>query len=312
LKRATLLLLLALARPVLASDELGEFIGFLETNGVAVDRARAVQGAVEGVLKAVDPKARFCSTADVAAIEEGGTAGPAGTNSSVDAIELWPEKLAYLKLRGLRPGSGEEALAHMRPLSGDYGIIVDLRGADGFDLDSAVCLASPFRCPGDVLFTLNDLAGNVVTSCVVREGAPIKVSLMVLIDQDTRNAAETVAALWSGCPGVMLIGAPTHGDSHLRQVLTLPDGRRLHVATRRVIPASGRDYEGVGVRPDIEVTASGGSDLRSRDTGHNGKPLSDKSRQDRNLMARVEGDAALRRATDILLGLRALSIHGQH
>ena len=40
------------------------------------------------------------------------------------------------------------------------------------------------------------------------------------------------------------------------------------------------------------------------------KVASDQEKEDRKLRDRVRGDAALRRATDILLGLKALNIRG--
>lgn len=314
MKRAILLLLLALARSAPASDEVVRLAAFLETNGVMADPAHALEGAVEGLLKAVDPEARFCSAADLEMLSAEGltvAAGTAATGSvaSVEALELWPEDLAYIKVSGLRHGGGEEILAHLRTLAAQCGIIVDLRGANGHDLPSAIGLAAPFRCAGDALLTVRDNSGKVRATYTAPDTAAIKAPLMVLTDRGTRDAAEILAALWRGCPGIMLIGTPTRGDSRIREVLTVPDGRRLLVATGRVVPAHGDSYDGAGVQPDIVVAAANGEAMHFRETGRAGRPLSDKSRQNQDLMARVDADAVLRRATDILLGLRALSVH---
>jgi hypothetical protein len=57
------------------------------------------------------------------------------------------------------------------------------------------------------------------------------------------------------------------------------------------------------------VTAMAGG-TAGEDVRMSAKPLSEKSTRDRELMLRVEGDDILRRATDILLGLRALNGYG--
>ncbi len=318
LKRAVMVWGMALAGPVLATDGLGPLASFLETNGVLVDRTLAFQGATEGFLKALDPEARFCSAEEAAALRADGM-GMSGamtgkvaavsTLPTLDAVELWPEEIAYLKVRGLRHGSGTEVLAHLKGLAGTFGVIVDLRGADGFDLGSVVELASTCHDPGDALFALQDTRGVTMATLSAVEQEPLKTAIMVLTDRDTRGAAETLAALWRGRPGIMLIGTATRGDSYVRDILTLPDGRLLVMISRRVVPAETADYEKKGVVPDVMVTAMAGG-TAGEDVRMSAKPLSEKSTRDRELMLRVEGDDILRRATDILLGLRALNGYG--
>ncbi len=318
LKRALMVVGMALAGPVLATEGLDPLASFLETNGVRVDRAAAFQAATEGFLKAVDPGACFCTPAEAAALRAEGLGELlAGTGTvaaaalpTLEALELWPEDIAYVKVRGFRHGGGAELLAHLKGLSLQSGIIVDLRGADGLDFGSVVELVSPYHCTDDALFTMEDGQGEVRATYKAVAQAPLKASLMVLTDRDTRGAAETLAALWRGCPGVMLIGTATRGDSRVRDILTLSDGRLLYVATRRVVPVQGGDYEGRGVTPDVIVTAAATGATPLDEMRAAGKPLSAKSIRDRDLMIRVDGDAVLRRATDILLGLRALNGYG--
>jgi C-terminal processing protease CtpA/Prc len=309
---------MALAGPVLATDGLDPLASFLETNGVLVDRALAFQGATEGFLKALDPDARFCSAEEAAALRADGmgmsgaatgVVAAVSTLPTLDSVELWPEEIAYLKVRGFRQGSGAELLAHLKGLSSTSGVIVDLRGADGFDLRSVVDLASPCHCPGDPLFTLQDTRGVTVATLPADDQDPPKAVILVLTDRDTRGAAETLAALWRGCPGIMLIGTATRGDSRVREILTLPDGRLLVIVSRRVVPVAAADYERKGVAPDLTVVAMAGG-ATGEDVRLSAKPLSEKSTRDRELMLRVDGDTVLRRATDILLGLRALNGYG--
>jgi C-terminal processing protease CtpA/Prc len=307
------LLLLASANSARATNGLDELSLFLEERGILADPTQAVSGATAGLLKAVDPEARLCTTEEAAAWQaERSGAGPTGAVArAVDTFEMWPENIAYLKLRNVAPGGGEEVLAHLRALSDSPGIIVDLRGAGGDDLQTVVGLASPFYCPGEALFVLQDNRGLPVATNVAAACEPVPGFLMVLTDRGTCRAAEALAAVWRGSPGVMLVGAATRGDSRQRDMLALPDGRLLYIATRRLVPARGDDYEGKGVQPDVAVAAMSGGEAAFVDAPAHGKRLSAKSIHDRDLMRRVDGDAVLRRATDILLGLRALDSHGQ-
>lgn len=288
---------------------------FLDTNGIPYDRVRTLSAAVDGALRSIDPGARVLSAEGVQALLARGEpvygAEPAGVDATnrptLDAVELWPEGLAYLKVNALRSGSGAELLAHLGALTDRAGVILDLRGADGGDLDAAAALASPFRCPGDPLFVLHDVRNRDPVTYAATAVPPFRAALMVLTDRDTCGAAEALAACCRGVPGVMLIGTATRGDARVRELLPMPDGDFLYLATRRVAPVDRPSYETVGVTPDITVTVfEPGAALAGELPLHNRTP-SAKTVRDRELMLRVNHDAVLRRATDILLGLKAIN-----
>ena len=286
---------------------LDDVLSCLETNGVLVDRSLAVQLGMEGILKSIDPKACLITNG----VETG---DDGGITQAVQSVEFWPEDIAYLKIRGLVKGSGEELSTRLQSLTRKAGIILDMRAAAGDDLAAVSCLAGVARFRDqDPLFILTDNQGRSLSTNRAVSGLWVDAPLMVLIDGDTRCAAEALVALWRGRPGVMLIGAPTHGDARLRDVVTLPGGQKVTLANRRLIPLCGDSYEGRGVPPDVLVARiQPVAGTAGFDTNHPpGRPLSVKSEQDRDLMKRVESDAVLRRATDILLGLRTLGGYGQ-
>lgn len=297
-----------------AIDSVEALTAFLDTNGIPYDRARALSAAVEGALRSIDPGARLLSAeAAQALLARGGLlygAGPGAGETNrptLDAVELWPEGLAYLKVNAIQSGSGAELLAHLAALTGQTGVILDLRGAGGGDLESAAALASPFRCPGDAVFMLSDVRDRAPVTYVATATLPFRAALMVLTDHDTCGAAETVAACYRGMPGVMLIGVPTRGDANVRELLPLPDGGFLYLATHRVAPVDRPSYEGMGVPPDITVTSFDPGLLARTEPPARNRTPSAKTLRDRELMLRVTHDAVLRRATDILLGLKAIN-----
>lgn len=300
--------LCGVAGGAMALDGVDRALSVLEAHGVAVVATNAERAAIEGVIRSVDPGARLCTPEDAAALraEASGNAVDAGRPSSVAMVEQWPEAIAYIKVRGLFAGGGREIATHVRALAGCTGVILDLRGADGSDLQSVVDLASPCYAAGDALFDVADSRGALAPNHVAAEAAPYPVSLMVLTDRDTSRAAETLASMWRGCRGIMLLGAPTRGDAGIRELLPLADGWALYVATGRVVPGRGAGYQDRGVLPDVVVREAQAADAVFSGGLSHARPLSVKSEQDRDLAMRVDGDAVLRRATDILLGLKAL------
>jgi C-terminal processing protease CtpA/Prc len=284
---------------------LDEFLTGLETNGVLVDRLAARAGGVDGILRSIDPEVIIRSETPPPPPDQ--IAG-----GKVQAVELWPENLAYIKVSGLEPGTGKELLGHFQSLSTRSGLLLDLRGARGQDLESACILAGLTRHPQEPLFLITDnrgvpLATNRVAGTFIR--MPF---LLILMDEGTSGAAEALASVLKGCPGVMLLGTVTRGDPYLRNWLTLPDGRMARLATRKWKPIHGDSCEKVGVIPDVTVTARSGrgNEGLSR-TNKTDRALSLKSDADRDLMMRVAGDAVLQRATDILLGLQAVGGYGR-
>ena len=310
----------------LATPTVGEISALLEQRAVSYDKAQAQRAAVGALIRAEDPAAKILSKAEAAQLEsvlngtaerrcgEGGAAPVSYTNATprtLDSLELWPEGIAYLKIRGLYLGSGSELLSHLRALSGSWpGLILDLRGADGCDLASAADLASPFRGAGNALFKILDGRDQTVQTQLSAETPPLRFLVMMLVDRDTTCAAELLAGLLSGCPNVMLIGAPTRGDPRLRELVPLTDGEVLYVATRRIVMGDGRSYGKTGIRPDVvvaaEASAAGFTGNVSSNAPAARRPASERS----GLSSRVAGDPILRRATDILVGLQALGVHG--
>ena len=306
--RCRLLILAALAAACLAPAPAGavteeDIYDLLRTHRIPFFSHRTRSAAVNAILGTVDPRARFVSCEDTTADTE-----------TVAAVETWAEGLCYIKLNGLFPGGGAEVAGQMQAWAqaAKSGLVLDLRGAGGADLASADVLAGLWIEGGTVLYALVDGRGHAAeVRRVPRCEYPFpQVPAMLLIDGDTRDAAELLACLLEGRPGVMLVGSHTMGDVGVRQRVPVAGADCLYIATRWIVPADRPTYDYTGVPPDILVDgAQGPAPEVPAAEEDDGKPLSEKARLDRELMERVRGDAALARATDILLGLKALGVY---
>lgn len=233
---------------------------------------------------------------------------------AVAATEDLPGKLGLVRINGIYTNSSREIIPALRAWdSQDYhGLILDLRGAGGADLDAAADAAALFSEDNAQLFSLRDARDQDLQVFRARPGARMDIPIMVLIDADTTGAAEVLAAtLADSVRGAMLLGIPTQGDPCVREVIPLPDGNHLLLATRRLVTADGTMYAGrEGVQPDV-VVAGPDSDLYDYPPdAENGSRMNGEEKEKRQLRDRTRGDPALRRAADILLALKALNIRG--
>lgn len=184
--------------------------------------------------------------------------------------------LAYVAIERFKPGA---ELAFDRLIDGELnqiqGLVLDLRGNPGGDVNAAVQIADRFIADG----LLADLQGRVrpetgpdvdpVTGAPLAEwnaGVPGHalegVPVVVLVDEDTASAAEVLAGALQERVHAKVVGAPTWGKG-LAQVIhtdlesgyaaqytnlvwTLPSGRRL-----------ARELDGGGgIQPDVLVPMS--------------------------------------------------------
>lgn len=234
------------------------------------------------------------------------------TLNDVEPGEELPFRLAYLQVNRLHAGTGATIASTISDWAADgrYGVLLDLRGADGEDLDSVKAVAELFAEPGSLLFAYRDKDDQDLIVVHADDTSPLTMPVMVLIDGHTAGAAEVLAAVFSdSVRGVMLFGQPTQGDMLVRNVVTLADGSRLHLATRRLVTADGTAYAGAtGVRPDV-VAGRGDEDMTMyKPVRSTRTKVVDEEIEQEMLYDRLRGDAVLRRAADVLLGLKALDI----
>jgi carboxyl-terminal processing protease len=161
----------------------------------------------------------------------------------------------------IRPGRLDAAaLAQMDLALKNFGdkpvgaVILDLRGIPaepGFD--GVADFAKRFCPKGAVLFTVqkpNAKQERIVTN----DAAPVFDGVLVLlVDQDTRGAAEILAATLRDNAKAMLVGSQTAGAAVEFEEFPVGAGRSVRVAVgQALVPKSGALFP-KGVAPDIAV-----------------------------------------------------------
>jgi C-terminal processing protease CtpA/Prc len=282
----------------------------LKERGIAYDTNVVQRAVVDCILKAIDPHSRIIASNEVVAAAGRGT---------IATNEEWQEGICYLKLNGLCEGGGTQVVSRLREWSaaGKCGVIMDMRGAGGKNLAAVDEIASAFTQTNAVLYSLKNGNGKVVEKHEAIPGLFLvqAMPLILLVNDETLDAGEILAAVMKGTKGVMLLGTKTRGDNAIRELLPLSAAESLYIATRWVLPGNGIEYNGAGVLPNIVVPAGATNAISANAANAMAesdsiralwKPLSDKAKLDRGLMQRASGDAMVLRATDILLGLKGL------
>lgn len=198
------------------------------------------------------------------------------------------EGIAYVRISSMKPTTEADFDALMEPaLDAARGLVLDLRGNGGGDVNAAAQLADRFIAEGLLVGTAGrapPAAGPLVDpatgaalapwNAAVRGHALEGLPVVVLVDADTASAAEVLAGALQQRAGAIVVGAPTWGKGAAQRLIsdpggrfalqltnliwTLPDGRRL----------SRDGAGGGGLDPDVRVVQGPGgqacADLAAR------------------------------------------------
>jgi len=235
------------------------------------------------------------------------------TETSLTDLENLPAGMGYMRVSGLYPGAGSEiglTLDDWRQ-EGLFGGILDLRGSGGLAAEEIVVVTAHFVPEGAVQYWICNRDGEELESVKASPTPESHMPLMVLTDEETTGASELLAAVLVGSvKGAMVIGRETSGDPLIREPRPLSTGQYALLATRQIKTADGTVYSGDnGVIPDVFITDSALDETvyePDQPILRKGKKLSDEEKEDRALRDRTRNDTYLRRATDVLLGLKAL------
>ncbi|WP_051551248.1 S41 family peptidase [Nocardioides sp. URHA0020] len=155
---------------------------------------------------------------------------------------------------------GPAAAAAFTLLRGVSRVVIDARDCVGGVPESVALLVS--HLCGDAPVHLQDLLtrdGTVVTSCTtpsVTPKVPADVPVDVLTSARTFSGGEELAYDLQALGRARVVGATTGGGAHPREAFDLTAHLQLHVPTARSVNAvTGTNWEGTGVRPDLECAA---------------------------------------------------------
>ncbi|MDQ3957783.1 MAG: S41 family peptidase [Actinomycetota bacterium] len=166
---------------------------------------------------------------------------------------LRADGLGYIRLFGFARGAAGEVREEVDEMldEGAEGIVLDLRDNGGGLFSEAVDVASVFIEDGEVVIYRERASGD--TTYEAEGDAFEDVPLVVLVNEGTASASEIVAGALQDQERATLIGTTTYGKGSVQEVVRLRDSSALKLTTAAYLTPEGRNINGFGIAPDVEV-----------------------------------------------------------
>ena len=136
-------------------------------------------------------------------------------------------------------------------------IILDLRDNGGGYLSSALDIAACFLPQDTIVFQSEDRSGERTEYKVTEGYTPISFDqIVILMNENTASASEVLISALDENLGdqVIMIGNTTYGKGTMQTSVPFSDGTSLKYTTAQWFSSQGKQINGVGITPDVEVS----------------------------------------------------------
>ena len=142
-----------------------------------------------------------------------------------------------------------EALAVCRG-SGMKGLILDLRGNPGGNLNTVCDIAREILPKGLIVYTEDKDGKRSEYTC---DGTKeMKEPLVVLVDSGSASASEILAGAVKDYGIGTLVGTTTFGKGIVQRIISLSDGSAVKLTVSNYYTPNGNNIHKIGIEPDIE------------------------------------------------------------
>lgn len=177
--------------------------------------------------------------------------------------------VVVLRVDGFEAGLGRWMGDELAGLSPETDVVVDLRGNPGGRLMEADAVLSCFLPRDQAWATRTPRSGRRLVmrtagGCGDLAG-PVPNDVVILVDADSRSAAELTPAALQEARRAIVIGEQTAGAVLISQDTPLPDGGRLTLSRADFITSGGVRLEKRGVTPDLSAPVSRADRRAGRD-----------------------------------------------
>jgi carboxyl-terminal processing protease len=140
--------------------------------------------------------------------------------------------------------------------AGVKGMVLDLRGDPGGELNAAVSLSSLWLKNGQTVLT-ERRDGKIIQTYNAEGNSPLNgIKTVVLIDDGSASASEITAGALRDNNAATLIGVKSYGKGSVQQIVNFGDGSELKVTIARWFTPNGKNIDKQGITPDQTVKRS--------------------------------------------------------
>lgn len=167
--------------------------------------------------------------------------------------EMKEEEIGYIRLSEFDQVSSKQFEAALTDLEnqGMKALIVDLRGNPGGNL-STVCEISDLILPEGIIVSTKERNGQEQVYKSDDE-QKLEIPLSVLVDGASASASEIFAGAVQDHEVGTIIGTTTYGKGVVQNIFDLKDGTSLKLTISEYFTPDGRNIDGTGIKPDVEV-----------------------------------------------------------
>jgi hypothetical protein len=190
------------------------------------------------------------------------------SNYGFKELKILPSNVGYLDLRVFCPVrfAGETAVAAMNYFANCNALIIDLINNGGGEDDMVQFLISYLADPADSLLSFSTIYSrykNDYYQSYVFPYVPGKklfnIHIYILTSRSTFSAAEAFSFRLKTINRAIIIGENTRGGENPVEIQTIKDEYVLYIPAWKLVKSltgSSIQWEGIGVKPDIEVESS--------------------------------------------------------
>lgn len=174
-----------------------------------------------------------------------------------------------LRVEAFDQGLGRWMGQQLAGTTPDTDVVLDLRGNPGGRLMEADAVLSCFL-PGNRTWATRTSRNGRQVALKTAGGCggltePVANDMAVLVDDQSRSAAELTPAALQEARRAVVVGSATAGAVLISQETRLPDGGRLTLSRADFVTSGGVRLEKRGVTPDLSVTETAGDRSAGRD-----------------------------------------------
>lgn len=227
--------------------KLEELMSVIRTNLPGVSETEVTAAAVDGLLDHFRSRVFW--------VTNGAPATPTGEAPALLArTNIFDAGCGYLRVARVEAGLAtrvSDAYRQLLETNQLKGLVLDLRFAEGDDFAEAGRVAALFVNQDQPLLDwgAGQARANAGTNAFT-------LPLAVLVNGETRGAAEALAAALQTTHAGLVIGSATAGQARVFQEFTLSTGQRLRIAVAEVKVGDGKPMPPAGLTPDIVVNVA--------------------------------------------------------
>lgn len=169
-------------------------------------------------------------------------------------IENEGKKVGYINMNVFALNTDEQFEQHLKKLEkeGMDSLIIDVRGNTGGHLSTVTNIISEFLDSSKIIYQTSGKTTTVVKS---KGRETKKYKIVILADNGSASASEVLLAALKESYGAIFVGQTTFGKGTVQEMQTISStGENYKITTKKWLTPLGNWINGVGIKPDHEVT----------------------------------------------------------